>query len=210
MGEQMKIGKLEQHKRELVKEFNAAKARYIKKYGNKIKYIYQENSGVAKARNHGIEDSSGSWILTLDADDLIDSNYIEHALKLIRNEQSLITSRAYFFDMNMNPIEKFYPEGDIDLNKTKFENMIKENYVVTTSLFSKSMWKKTGGYNEKLKRAEDWEFWVNMIKQGATVNYMEGKKYFKYRFHENSKSNKLINELKETIAYINNNHKNIL
>ena len=41
----------------------------LKAYANKIKYIYQENSGVSSARNVGIQAARGLWISFLDSDD---------------------------------------------------------------------------------------------------------------------------------------------
>ena len=43
----------------------------------RIVYIKQANGGVANARNNGVAKSKGEFILPLDADDYISSNYIE-------------------------------------------------------------------------------------------------------------------------------------
>lgn len=178
------------------------------KYKDKITYIYQDNSGVSVARNNGISKSTGNWILTLDADDWIHPDYIKDALWEIdnNNHKTLVTSRAYFTNSNLELNGKTYPEGIIDLNKTKLQNIIKENYVVTTSLFSKQMFNVVGGYDENITRAEDWELWINLIKHGVKVKYLENKRYFKYREHGSGKSVKLKNKLLETKAYIKRKH----
>ena len=41
----------------------------LKRYGDKIKYIYQDNSGVSVSRNTGIKYSTGEWLAFLDSDD---------------------------------------------------------------------------------------------------------------------------------------------
>ena len=49
----------------------------LTKNNSKIKYIYQENGGVSKARNRGIEESKGDYITFIDIDDYIESNTLE-------------------------------------------------------------------------------------------------------------------------------------
>ena len=43
-------------------------------FGDKIRYVRVENGGVSRARNIGAEQSTGEWILFLDADDILVSS----------------------------------------------------------------------------------------------------------------------------------------
>ena len=50
--------------------------RYKEKYNN-FKIIYQENQGVAIARNNGLKNANGDYIIFIDSDDFIINDYLE-------------------------------------------------------------------------------------------------------------------------------------
>lgn len=47
---------------------------------SRIKVFHQENSGVSSARNNGIENARGEYIMFVDSDDYVLNDYIEHFL----------------------------------------------------------------------------------------------------------------------------------
>ena len=49
---------------------------YQNKFSDKMKTIKQENMGVSKTRNKGIDLATGKYLLFVDNDDYFDSNYI--------------------------------------------------------------------------------------------------------------------------------------
>ena len=48
---------------------------------NRVKVIHKPNGGVSSARNKGLEFSRGEFIAFIDADDYIDTTYIEHLIQ---------------------------------------------------------------------------------------------------------------------------------
>lgn len=44
---------------------------------SRVKYFRQEHRGVSAARNRGIEESSGTWLVFVDSDDFISSDFLE-------------------------------------------------------------------------------------------------------------------------------------
>ena len=57
---------------------------------HRINVIHKPNEGVSKARNLGIEKSSGQYICFVDADDYISENYIEELYRLcIENDAEI-------------------------------------------------------------------------------------------------------------------------
>ena len=61
--------------------------KYESKYKN-IRLIYKENEGVSAARNRGIEEATGEYILFIDGDDWIENNTVEVLVELEEENQA--------------------------------------------------------------------------------------------------------------------------
>ena len=70
----------------------------IKKYAadnDFIRVIDKENEGVAKTRNKGIQLAKGKYIVFIDNDDFVDSDYLERFYNAIDQEQLDIVLGGY-------------------------------------------------------------------------------------------------------------------
>ena len=141
-------------------------------------YLKKENGGLSSARNAGIEKAKGEWILPLDCDDKIDSQYLELAAIEIKNGYDLI-----YFSLQL------FGEENYVINITEFDKqkLLYINQLYCSCIFPKEKWKIIAGYDEFLREGlEDWEFWINMMYNTPTkikkVDYIG----FYYRRKENS------------------------
>ena len=64
-------------------------------YGDRVRYIYQENSGPAIARNRGIDAARGEFIAFLDADDLWHPEKLMRQMTRFEARQELELSITY-------------------------------------------------------------------------------------------------------------------
>lgn len=72
---------------------------FIKKYNNLIKYYYNDNKGVAYARNFGIDKSTGDYIAFLDSDDLWDKHKISSQIEYMKKYKMKWSQHNYaYFD----------------------------------------------------------------------------------------------------------------
>ncbi|MCD7809093.1 MAG: glycosyltransferase family 2 protein, partial [Erysipelotrichaceae bacterium] len=65
----------------------------IQYYGdidNRIKIINQKNAGVSAARNAGIEKANGEWIWFVDADDVLDINFLNNVFSFELKDVNLV------------------------------------------------------------------------------------------------------------------------
>ena len=62
--------------------------KYIKKYG--WTKIYEEHTGLAKARNIGIQKATGDYIVLLDSDDYLENNFLETINKSLNDKPDIL------------------------------------------------------------------------------------------------------------------------
>lgn len=92
--------------------------KYIK--NKKIKYIRINNSGVSNARNIGIENSTGTYIMFVDSDDYIEKNMVERLYDNINENVDLVICSKNLITVN----EKISEKIDIASFTLKKENII--------------------------------------------------------------------------------------
>jgi glycosyltransferase involved in cell wall biosynthesis len=169
-----------------------------------IHYYFQENRGPSAARNHGIIKSQGSIILPLDSDDIISSNYIEEAVKILEKNRDI---KVVYCEA-----EKFGDQtGKWCLPKFSIDKLVRRNLIFTTALFRKQDWTRIGGYDENMTWAlEDWDFWISLLKNGGEVYRLPFVGFY-YRIRKNSRTECARNGgLELTIAYFNEKHKEFI
>jgi glycosyltransferase involved in cell wall biosynthesis len=142
-----------------------------------VKLIEKENGGLSSARNVGIKESTGEWILTLDADDKIAPDFIEKCL-FYKDEYDIIgTGQQEFGDSNEKHIFKTNPT---------FKDFVQNNQINCCSLFRKEIWETIGGYDEEMKLGyEDYDLWLRATKAGYKVITIP-EYLFNYRKHGKS------------------------
>jgi glycosyltransferase involved in cell wall biosynthesis len=169
----------------------------------RIKYIKQENQGVCIARNNGVVNSSGKYILFLDADDIIDNSLLEKFVNVLETKPNvkIVASNVKYFG-NKRGVLRFP-----DYNMT---TLLGRNIFVVTSRFRKEDGGKVGGFNVNMKDGlEDWDFWISILEKGGDV-YRFNEPYFHYRIRSKSRNNSIsentLHELRKTIW---ENHKEL-
>ena len=140
-------------------------------------YLKKENGGLSSARNAGIEIAKGEWILPLDCDDKIGSQYLELASAQFDKDYTIIYCEAEFFGDK---------EGKWELPVTSIKELAIQNTIFCSAFFKKLDWVLVGGYDENLKLGyEDWEFWINIAKKNFSVHKLDEVCFF-YRIKNES------------------------
>lgn len=168
----------------------------------RFKYLYQENQGLAMARNNGIKESSGEFILPLDSDDMIHETYLEKAISHFTKYPT--TKLVYCQAKKFGLINEYW-----DLPIYKYENLLWDNMIFCTAMYRRSDYDKTNGYNPNMKYGlEDWDFYLSLLNENDIV-YQINEVLFFYRIKEVSMITLHKKLGKESLYNIYNNHKEL-
>ena len=165
----------------------------------RIRIIRQENKGLSNARNTGIRNSCGGYILCLDADDLIGPTFLEKSYWVLKEERNVGIVSCW--TQNFGEEEYTWKPGFFSYYK-----LLRENTLHSASIFRRQCWEKVNGYDERMKHGyEDWEFWIKIIKTGWNVGYIPEALFF-YRRHKGSMLKKSRKFHEELVDYIRKKH----
>jgi glycosyltransferase involved in cell wall biosynthesis len=144
----------------------------------KTRILRQANQKLPAARNNGIKLAKGKYICCLDADDMLAPTYLEKCLGKMEKENLDI---CYTWIQEFGDSNNIWQTGDFDI-----ETLIHQNCVEVSAVFKRSIWKKTGGYDEKMIQGyEDWNFWIAIAKAGG-IGAKVDEPLFLYRKHGSS------------------------
>jgi glycosyltransferase involved in cell wall biosynthesis len=155
----------------------------------RIKYIYQENRGVCIARNNGIKNSNGDYIIFLDSDDMLLKNAITIEASILDSFPNVALSYGQLFAIDekervivlSKPKHRrpgVYQGTKEILNFLRYSNnigtsitMVRRSSIIDVGLFDPAF---SSG-------SEDFELWVRIAKKYA-VSYI-AEPVGKYRVH---------------------------
>ena len=137
---------------------------------SRIRYLFQFNQGVSAARNYGVRNSIGGWLLFLDSDDYLEKDSLKIVNDKIQNAQEC----AYIL-FGMRRIKK----DSILIQKPedgKYFSKLAGTFVVRKSVFE-----EVGSYDIRLKFSENTELfhrigllgYLGKTNQSVILNYLD-------------------------------------
>jgi glycosyltransferase involved in cell wall biosynthesis len=134
-------------------------------------YFKKENAERAAARNFGTNRAKGEYICWFDSDDIMYSNHLEEAYKLIINSSNpkLLALPFELKITNNEVLDQFYYRNNIN------SQLYKGNPFACNPVFVKRTIALENPFNElrKLSGSEDYELWLRL---GAAHQFVCGSK----------------------------------
>lgn len=184
----------------------------------RIKVFHIENAGVSNARNVGIKESKGGYIMFVDADDWIDENCIETCINknITNNKEYDIIFFGYkkVFNSKTITVDFFENDTEFNLSNNECKKKIYDMRVLGSScmkIYKKSIINEL--FDIELKNGEDVYFNYCNIINANEICYVHNV-YYNYNLHDNSavrSSNEdIVNRYIKTFSKMQNNTNNNL
>ncbi|MEI8116862.1 MAG: glycosyltransferase [Flavobacteriia bacterium] len=129
-----------------------------KKYScDKIIVIDSENCGVSNARNLAVSFSRGKYLVPLDADNTLESDFLISCIKKFEIDSNL---RLVYTEANLFGDDS----GLWNLPKYNYKTMLHFNMIDNCAMFFKDDFNRVGGYRlNMINGLEDWDFWIALL-----------------------------------------------
>lgn len=155
---------------------------YAKK-DKRIVYILQKNKGLSGARNTGIVNSKGKYLIFVDSDDYVDIHFVEDLYRALLEKNADISVCDYQeFEEGTEPSKTYNEEYYIETytGKEKYKNLYNNLRTAMTVAWNK-LYKRE--IFEEIKYCEglyheDEEIICKILDKASVVAYIDSKNYF--------------------------------
>ena len=200
---------------------NSVALKLIQKYGENVKLIHSKK-GVSIARNEGLKNAGGEWIVFVDADDYIVSKSKKYIYEDILNAKADLYVYSYEIGNRANYInnkeEKTYYFND-SAEKMKLEMIANPTKFMQVwgKIFRKSIiYENRIGFNTKMQLSEDSDFTLHYLMHCSRISISDTIFYHysidnesTMRSNADKKVLQYIEAMNITSKYIEKQHENV-
>lgn len=177
--------------------------KYHKKYKN-IKVIEIENSGPSTARNIGIEEAKGKYMIFIDADDYIENDYISFMLEKIQKYSLVICGYNLINEKNIKKI--YYSEKEEVLDKSQIIYIYEKkllNALWNKIYITKVIKENNIKFNKRYYKGEDLLFILEYIAHIEGKIFVSNKILYNYELKQSGLNLKKDESLESKIERTN-------
>ncbi len=148
-----------------------------------VRYVWQENKGLAAARNTGVRCARGALIALLDADDEWFPDFLERMTALAKRYPQ---AGAYYCGAQAMDAEgRLLPQvlgTPARAPDRVYQELLRANFIIpSTAVIRHSALVAVGLFDPKLRSCEDWDLWLRLLPAYPLIGLSEC--LIRYRIH---------------------------
>ena len=135
-------------------------------YGDKVRYIRQENAGTAAARNRGAREARGQWLSFLDHDDEWLPRRLElHSGAIAADPETALIYSSFYVTAHNDAARRIMAPAPAP--ESLYPGVRLQNLLPTPAMsIRKDAYLAVGGFNESLRGScEDWDLLVRITRR---------------------------------------------
>lgn len=163
----------------------------VRRYGSRVRYIYQRNAGEAGARNTGMLAATGEWVAFLDSDDAWLPRKLE--LQVVALTRYSGAGACFCEDGQIDPKTLTIGAPRILPPRARnelFRQLLERSLVgISTVVMRRELIEETGLFDTSLKWGVDWDFMARLALRTDFVEVAHTLVF--YRLHDGSVTSNL-------------------
>lgn len=153
------------------------------RFSERVRYLFQSNQGLSAARNTGIREAGGDFVVFLDADDRLAPSMVEDslgALATLGESFAIVANLARLIDEKGETLadRRAFPEEDVEIHQI---DLLVMSRFGANLLARRDAVISAGGFDVSLKACEDRDLWIRVAAHHRIIRL--GKRLSQIRRH---------------------------
>lgn len=179
---------------------------FYKNLDNRIIAINKKNTGLADSLNLGINMARGRWIVRIDQDDICDTKRLEQQINFLYKNPLVVLLGSGFVEIDdKNRILKKHKYPSQHNKLVRCLEKSKRFFPHSSACYRLDIVKEIGGYNTRIRRAEDRDLWLKFATKGKIAcmsNYLVSiRKHSNQMSLENNGQNQFCDAISSEVCY---------
>ncbi|WP_153799827.1 glycosyltransferase [Foetidibacter luteolus] len=167
---------------------------------SQVKYVWQQNQGLGAARNTGVRESSGDYLVFLDADDWFYPDAFQLQMDAFANNPVVAAVAGGHYKVNEEG-EIIEEDENIPRHQDHYLDLLQGNFIGMHAavMYRRSVF-NTFQYDTTLRAAEDYDLYLKLTRRFPI--YMHREKIAAYRIHGNNMSRNITMMLQHVLTVL--------